>query len=298
MKTKKFQFKREFSWFLFIVPAVVIYCIVTVIPTLETIGYSFTNFNGLSADFDFVGLHNYLKIFKNDNAIQSILNSVIYGFTVPVLVTVLAIPLALALNSNIKSKNVLRVVFFFPSVISTLFIGYIWKFILSSSTMGLINGIRAAHGKEALALLSDTKLAMFLMILVAVWASVGWHACIYIANLQTISGDYYEAAYLDGATPFQRFRYITFPMLAPAMTSSVLLLLTGSLKAYDLPFALTGGGPGNATTMITQTIIDEGVTSNQVGYASSMSFLFLIIICVISMLQTTYMNRRERKLYE
>lgn len=298
MKTKKFQFKQEFSWFLFIVPALVIYMIVTVIPTLETIGYSFTNFNGLSTDFDFVGLHNYLKIFKNDNAIQSILNSVIYGITVPVLVTVSAIPLALALNSKIKSKNILRAVFFFPSVISTLFIGYIWKFILSSSSMGLINGVRVSLGKDTLALLSDTKMAMFLMILVAVWASVGWHACIYIANLQTISGDYYEAAYLDGATAFQKFRYITFPMLAPAMTSSVLLLLTGSLKAYDLPFALTGGGPGNATTMITQTIIDEGVTSNQVGYASSMSFLFLIIICAVSMIQTTYMNRRERKLYE
>lgn len=298
MKTKKFKFRREFSWFLFVVPAVIIYCIVTVIPTLETIGYSFTNFNGLSTDFDFVGLRNYLKVFKNTDAVQSILNSVIYGVVVPVLVTVLAIPLALALNSNIKCKNILRAVFFFPSVISTLFIGYIWKFILSSSSMGLINGLRVAQGKETLALLSDTKMAMFLMILVTVWGSVGWHACIYIANLQTISGDYYEAAYLDGATPFQRFRYITFPMLAPAMTSSVLLLFTGSLKAYDLPFALTGGGPGHATTMITQTIIDEGVTSNQVGYASAMSFMFLIIICVISMAQTTYMNHRERKLYE
>lgn len=295
---KKFQLKSEFSWFLFIVPALVIYCIVTVVPTLETFGYSFTNFTGLSADFDFVGLKNYIKMFHNEDAIQSIVNSLIYGFSVPILVTVLAIPLALALNSKIKSKNILRAIFFFPSVISTLFIGYIWKFILSSSSMGLINGVRVAQGKETLALLSDPKMAMILMILVNVWASVGWHACIYIANLQTISGDYYEAAYLDGATAFQKFRYITFPMLAPAMTSSVLLLLTGSLKAYDLPFALTGGGPGHATTMITQTIIDEGVTSNQVGYASAMSFMFLIIICILTMIQTTYMNRRERKLYE
>lgn len=295
---KKFQLKSEFSWFLFIVPALVIYCIVTVVPTLETFGYSFTNFTGLSADFDFVGLKNYIKMFHNEDVIQSIVNSLIYGFSVPVLVTVLAIPLALALNSKIKSKNILRAIFFFPSVISTLFIGYIWKFILSSSSMGLINGVRVAQGKETLALLSDPKMAMILMILVNVWASVGWHACIYIANLQTISGDYYEAAYLDGATAFQKFRYITFPMLAPAMTSSVLLLLTGSLKAYDLPFALTGGGPGHATTMITQTIIDEGVTSNQVGYASAMSFMFLIIICILTMIQTTYMNRRERKLYE
>lgn len=298
MKTKKFQFNREFSWFVFIVPACIVYFIVTVIPTIKTFIYSFTNFSGLSDDYSFIGLHNYIKLLHNSDTLQSLANSLIYGFTVPVLVTLLAIPLALALNSNIKSKNVLRAVFFFPSVISTLFIGYIWKFILSSSSMGLINGIRTANGKETLALLSDTKMAMVLMILVAVWASVGWHSCIYIANLQTISGEYYEAAYLDGATRWQRFRYITLPMLAPAMTSSVMLLLTGSLKAYDLPFALTGGGPGHATTMITQTIIDEGVTSNQVGYASSMSFMFLIIICILTMIQTTFMSNREKKLYE
>ena len=164
--------------------------------------------------------------------------------------------------------------------------------------MGLINGMRAADGKEPLLLLANPKMAMLLLIFVTVWASTGWHACIYIANLQTISSDYYEAATIDGATSWQKFRNITFPMLAPAMTSSLLLLLTSSLKAFDMPFALTNGGPGRATTMITQMIIDEGVTANQVGYASAMSFLFLVIISIVSMLQTAYLNKRERQLYE
>lgn len=297
MSIKK-DFKREIPWVLFLVPALLVYCIVVVIPTVSTLVYSFTNYNGFSSDFHFVGLYNYLQVFQNKDAVNSITNSLVYGITVPILVTVLAIPLALVLNSNLKSKNILRAVFFFPSVISTLFLGYIWKFILSSSSTGLINSLRIKNGKDILLLLSDQKMAMPLLILITVWSCVGWHACIYIANLQTISPDYYEAATLDGASKWQQFKTITFPMLTPAMSSSILLLLTGNLKAYDLPYALTSGGPGTATTMITQTIIEEGVTSNRVGYASAMSFLFLIVIAVLTISVNTYIAKRERRLYD
>lgn len=291
-------FKREIPWVLFLVPALLVYSIVVVIPTVSTLVYSFTNYNGFSSGFHFVGLNNYFQVFQNKNAVNSITNSLIYGITVPILVTVLAIPLALVLNSNLKSKNLLRAVFFFPSVISTLFLGYIWKFILSSSSTGLINSLRIKSGKDILLLLSDQKMAMPLLILITVWSCVGWHACIYIANLQTISPDYYEAATLDGASKWQQFKSITFPMLTPAMSSSILLLLTGNLKAYDLPYALTSGGPGTATTMVTQTIIEEGVTSNRVGYASAMSFLFLIVIAVLTISVNAYIAKRERQLYD
>lgn len=295
---KKLSIKTELPWVMFFLPALVVYGIVVIIPTFSTFVLSFTDYNGLSPDFQVVGLANYLTVFQNKSAVTSITNSLVYGIAVPILVTLLAIPLALALNSKIKSKNILRAVFFFPSVISTLFLGYIWKFILSSSSTGLINSMLINAGKKPLLLLADPKFAMVFLIFITVWASVGWHACIYIANLQTISSDYYEAATIDGATRLQKFRYITLPMLAPAMTSSVLLLLTGNLKAYDLPYALTNGGPGSSTTMITQTIIEEGVTANRVGYASAMSFIFLILIAVITVSLTKYMNAREKQLYE
>lgn len=289
--------KRESPWVLFFLPALIVYSLVVVIPTISTFLFSFTNFNGLSVDFDIVGLKNYLSVFQNTNALNSIKNSLIYGVTVPILVTVLAIPLALALNSNIKSRNILRAIFFFPSVISTLFLGYIWKFILSSSSTGLINSLLAKAGLDSMLLLADQRIALGLLILITVWSSVGWHSCIYIAGLQSISRDYYEAATLDGASALEQFRNITLPMLAPSMTSSVLLLLTGSLKAYDLPYALTSGGPGTATTMITQTIIEEGVTSNRVGYASAMSFIFLLLIAGITFVVNHVMDKREKRLY-
>lgn len=297
-RKRQFNWKRELPFAAFILPAFIIYLVVTILPTIGTLGYSFTDFDGFAKSINFVGLKNYIKIFQSPNVLQSILNSLIYGFATPILITVLAIPLALALNSKIKSKNILRAVFFFPSVISSLFLGYIWKFILSPSTTGMINGILTKMGKDPLLLLADGKMAMIFLILVTVWTSTGWHACIYIANLQTISPDYYEAATMDGASKWQQFWKITFPMLAPSMTTSVMLLLTSGLKAFDLPFALTEGGPGHATTMITQTIISEGITANQVGFSSAMSFMFLVIISVLTMIQTTIMRRREARLYE
>lgn len=295
LKTVKFL-KREYPYLLFLVPAALIYTTITVIPTLYTFVYSFTNYNGLNPAFRFVGFHNYIKIFKVDNVTTSLINSLVYGFITPIVVTAIAIPLALVLNSKLKTRNFQRAVFFFPSVISALFLGYIWNFILSPSSNGLVNRVLALLGKKNALLLADPHMAMFWLIVVTVWSCAGWHSCIYLANLQTISEDFYEAAIIDGAGPFQKFRFITFPMLAPSMTTSVMLLLTGSLKVFDLPFALTNGGPGYSTTMITQTIITEGISSNLVGFASAMSVVFFLFITLFTLLQVNVMRKREENL--
>ena len=288
--------KKEYKYLLFILPAFLIYTIITVIPVIYTLFYSFTDFDGLSKSFNFVGLTNYFKVFSTKNIRISFQNSILFGIATPILVTAIAIPLAIVLNGKMKTKNIQRAIFFFPSVISALFLGYIWNFILSPSSMGLVNSVLKSLGKKNLLLLSDLKLAMPLTIMVNVWCQVGWHACIYLANMQMIDTTYYEAASLDGATKWQQFWKITFPMLAPAMTSSVMLLLTSSLKAFDLPFALTSGGPGYATTMITQTIITEGVSANRVGFASAMSMLFLILIAIFTVIQNVVMRKREEAL--
>lgn len=288
--------KKEYKYLLFILPAFLVYTIITVIPVLYTLGYSFTDFDGLSKNINFMGFKNYLRVFTTSSVKTSFMNSILYGLVTPVLVTLISIPLSLILNSKMKTRNLQRAIFFFPSVISALFLGYIWNFILSPSGMGLVNGVLKSLGMEKLLLLSDPQMAMLLLILVNVWCSTGWHACIYLANMQMIDKCYYEAASIDGASKWAQFKHITLPMLAPAMTSSVMLLLTGSLKAFDLPFALTSGGPGYATTMITQTIITEGVGANRIGFASAMSMLFLIIIAVFTVTQNLIMRKREANL--
>lgn len=290
------KLKAEAPYLLFVAPAFVIYTILTIIPLGFTIYYSFTNFNGLSPNYSFVGLENYLRSFRTSSIVTSFANSVVYGLSVPLIITLLAIPLALLLNSQMRTRNLQRTVFFFPSIVSALFLGFIWNFILSPSSQGLVNSLLISLGFEKRLLLANPTMAMVLLIFVSVWASTGWHACIYLANLQMIDRTYYEAAAIDGAGGWAAFRSITFPMLAPAMTVSVMFLLLGGLKAFDLPFALTNGGPGYATTMITQTIIAEGVNSSQVGLASAMSVLFLLLIALATLFQVGVMRRREERL--
>lgn len=290
------SFNVELPYLLFVLPAFVIYTILTVVPLGYTLVYSFTNFDGLSANPKFVGLSNYLQVFASRNITTSFVNSIVYAIVVPVIITALAIPLALVLDSQMKTRNIQRAVFFFPSIISALFLGFIWNFILSPSSQGMVNSLLLSFGQQRALLLADPRMAMVLLILVTVWASTGWHACIYLANLQVIDRTIYEAAEIDGAGGFQKFRFITLPNLAPAMTVSVMFLLIGSLKAFDLPFALTSGGPGYATTMITQAIITEGVNSNRVGFASAMSVLFLILIGAVTLFQVNVMGKREEKL--
>ncbi len=288
--------KDKSPYWLFVLPALIIYTILTIIPLFYTFAYSFTNFDGLSPNASFVGLRNYLRMFSTRTITTSFTNSVIFALIVPILITVLAIPLSLLLDSQMKTRNIQRAIFFFPSVISALFLGFIWNFILSPASQGLINNLLLSFGQKKLLLLADPRAAMGLLILVTVWASTGWHACIYLANLQVIDKVYYEAADIDGAGGFQKFRYITLPNLAPAMTVSILFLLIGSLKSFDLPFALTNGGPGYATTMITQSIITEGVNSNRIGFASAMSILFLILIGVVTLFQVKVTSKREENL--
>lgn len=290
------KLQAEAPYLLFAAPAFIIYTILTIIPLGFTLYYSFTNFNGLARNYEFVGLNNYLRSLQTSTIVTSFTNSIVYGVTVPIIITLLAIPLALVLNSQMRTRNIQRAVFFFPSIVSALFLGFIWNFILSPSSQGLVNSLLLSLGFEKRLLLANPIMAMVLLILVSVWAGTGWHACIYLANLQMIDRTYYEAAEMDGASGFDTFRYITFPMLAPAMTISVMFLLLGGLKAFDLPFALTNGGPGYATTMITQTIIAEGVNSSQVGLASAMSVLFLLLIALATLFQVGVMRRREDRL--
>lgn len=290
----KLSWKRLLSYLVFVLPALIVYTVLTIYPLIETIYLSFTNWSGYSTkDLTFVGLQNYMGIFKDEAMKTAFLNTIMYTAIFPIIVTVLAIPLAIALNSKMKTKNFQRAAFFFPSVASAIIVGYLWSYILSPTDAGIINKFLELFGIEPVMWLSDPKLAMLSVILVGIWACTGWHACIYIAKLQSIPSEYFEAAEIDGASNWQRFRFITLPMLSPAMTVSLLLLVLNALKIFDLPFALTSGGPGYATTMISQVIIQKGFVEKSYGQASAMSVVFFIFVAIISIVQLKITTDRE-----
>lgn len=287
--------KKEWPYLLFILPAFLGYTIFTIIPLFDSFKYAFTNWDGfLKADF--VGLKNFKDLLGDAPMMKALQNTFVYACSVPLLVTFLAIPLAVALNGKMKTRNLQRAVFFFPSVPSVLILGYLWSYMLSPTGRGLINKLLSYLSIEKVLWLGTPHLAMLSIIIVSVWSQVGWHACIYLANLQSIPASYVEAARIDGASGWAIFRNITFPMLAPSMTISVMLLLTGSLKVFDLPFSLTNGGPGYSTTMVTQIIITRGVTEKLYGKATAMSVIFFIVIFVLTVFQLSLMKKREEKL--
>ena len=292
--TSRFRIKKEIPYLLFILPAFIVYTVLTVIPLVQTIGLSFTDWNGYTMEgLNFVGLSNYFKVFEDRSMRAAFFNTCFFSIVFPILVTIFAIPLSLALNSKMRTKNLQRAIFFFPSVPSAIILGYLWMYILAPTGTGIVNKFLGAIGIDPVLWLADPKMAMVSIILVSLWSQLGWHACIYLAQLQSIPVEYYEAARVDGATGVQRFRYITLPMLAPAMTISVMLLLLNSMKTFDLPFALTKGGPGTATTMVSNMIIKAGFVEKTYGKANAMSVIFFIFIALISVVQLTLMKKRE-----
>ena len=290
----KVKLRKELPYLLFILPAFIVYTILTVIPLVQTLGLSFTNWDGYSmSHLSFTGLKNFRLVFADRSMKTALLNTCFYSIVFPLVTTVFAIPLSLVLNSGMKTKNLQRAVFFFPSVPSAIILGYLWAYILSPTGNGLLNKLLGLFGIHPVMWLAVPKWAMFSVLLVNLWSVVGWHACIYLAQLQSIPTEYYEAANVDGATAWQKFRYITFPMLASAMTVSVMLLLLNSMKLYDLPFALTSGGPGTSTTLISQIIIKTGFVEKSYGKATAMSAIFFVFIAVISVIQLKLMKKRE-----
>ncbi|WP_246078953.1 carbohydrate ABC transporter permease [Paenibacillus piri] len=291
------KLSRHARYGLFLVPALVAYTLFTVYPMVRTFVYSLTNFNGMSRQMSFVGFSNYALVFRDDAIVAALLFTLFYTVFSVAVITLLAIPLALALDLNSYTKHMQRAVFFFPSIPSGLLLGYIWGFILSPISSGVLNRIlNALFHMKPVAWLSDPLLAKISSVIVHVWSSTGWHAILYLAFLQSIPKDYYEAASIDGASRWQRVRFITLPLLAPAMTVSVMLLITGSLKVFEIPFALTKGGPGYETYTITQVIITRGVSELQYGKASAMSIIFFLCILLITFVQFGKMQKREENL--
>ena len=291
------KFMRQLQYQVFLIPILIIYTLFTIYPLIRSFMLSLTNFNGYSTNYDFIGLKNYARLFADNAIVSGISFTILFAVATTVLVTLLAIPLALVLDQNFFSKNVLRAVFFFPSIPSGLLLAFIWGFIFAPIPSGILNTfLRELFGMSAQPWLSDPVLAKISTIVVAVWATTGWHAVIYLAFLQSISKDFFEAAAIDGASKWQQIRYITIPLLAPAMTVSVLLLITNGLKVYEIPFALTNGGPGFETHTITQVIVLRGISEAQFGLASAISVIFFLIVLVIGFVQFNLMQKREERM--
>jgi raffinose/stachyose/melibiose transport system permease protein len=279
----------------FLLPAIVVFAFLFVVPLVQTFWWSLTDFTGYSDDANYVGAANYITILQDPSMLSGLMFTLLFAVGTTVLVTVIAIPLAVQLNKVFVGRNLVRSLWFFPAIPSMAILGLVWRYILSPLESGVINSILVDLGLPAVGWLSVDALAQLSVIVVGVWAAAGWHAVLYTAYLQSIPAEYYEVARIDGASSRQQFFGITLPLLTPAMVISTFLLMTGGLKVFDLPYTLTNGGPGFATYTITQSIIVSGVGQGRYGLASALAVMFTVAVGILSFSQlalTKYIERR------
>lgn len=278
-------------FFLFILPALVVYIVFSVIPFLYTIFYSFTDYTDMNpVNLHFVGIKNYLKVFETPVMITAIKNSVIYAVLLTSFQTILALPLAVVLNKKLKTRNLLRAVYFFPAVFSSLIIGYLWNFIMSSSDFGLINNLLHSLGLDTFNFFTANR-ALYSVILTQVWQWTGWAMVIYLANLQSISPELYEAASIDGAGGLQKFFFVTLPLMCPSVKIIVVTGLIGGMKVFDIIYSMTSGGPGNATETVMTVMMKKGISDGFYSTGAAFGVCFFIIVMIISTIVTKLMGK-------
>jgi multiple sugar transport system permease protein len=271
-------------------PNIIGFLLFSLVPVGATLVISTLNWDLIRSP-EFVGLKNYTTLLTNDPVFREILfNTGYYVIGVVPASIVLSLLLALAMNNGLKGISLFRAIFFIPVITSSVAVAMLWRW-LYNTDYGLINVGLNAIGLPYVPWLSSTQWAMPAVIIMAIWKGLGYNMVIYLAGLQGISPTLYEAAALDGAGAWARFRDITLPSLGPTTFFILIISLINSFQVFDLTFILTQGGPGIATTTIVMYIYDQGFSYFQMGYAAAIAWVLFIIIFLITLLQMQLQKR-------
>lgn len=285
MSNKKRE-RREF-W-IFVMPCLFALTLVVIIPFLIGIYYTFTNWNGANPEYDFVGISNYMGLFKDKQFLYSFKITCIYTVASVLTINIIGFGLAYIVTRNLKSKNFLRTGFFIPNLIGGLILGFIWQFLFNS----VFTSIGASMGSKILStsMLQESNTAMIAMLIVSGWQYAGYIMVIYIAALENVPSDLLEAAAIDGASARQSFKNITIPMVMPAITTCLFLTIANAFKTFDLNFALT---PLKTTEMISLNIYKEAFVSNNMGVGQAKAIVFFVFVSAISLIQVYITKKKE-----
>ena len=267
----------------FALPALAVYLIFLVYPALQSLWFSLTNWDGLSATYDFVGLDNYAAMPDDPVVIQAIINNIIWTIVTITVPVVIGLTLAVMLNGKVRAKPVLRLIFYTPAVLPLVAVASIWGW-LYNPQYGVINAVLRAIGLDALAQpwLGQDSTALAAVMVPAIWLRVGFPMLLYLAALQGINTDMYEAATVDGATKSQQFWHITMPSLKPAHYIVIALSLIDSFKVFDLIYAMTYGGPGTATQVMGTWMYFNVFQYYQAGYGTAIAVVITVVAIVVS----------------
>lgn len=273
----------------FFLPAAIIYGVLFLLPTVASLYFSLTRWTLFNSTF--IGLDNFAQFFREPFLIKGLINTIIYAAVSSSLKVVLGLMLAVLLTSQIAARGYLRAVVFFPVLVSTVGVGITFT-VLMHPTQGMINEGLALLGIKGPGWLVDPNLALLSVALVDVWKGVGLATVIYIAGIVAIPKDYYEAARIDGSTPWQSFAYVTLPLCRPATVTVITLSFIGGLRTFDLIWAMTRGGPGFASDTIASVIYKQ-YQSGFYGLSTAGNVVLFVLIGVLVVPLTMFLNRKE-----
>lgn len=278
---------------LFLAPALVLFALFVVVPVVQAGRYSTYQWNGLGPMDDFVGLDNYARALRD----EIFVDAVVHNLVIVVLSVLIQLPLGLAiallLNREMRGRGVMRVIVFAPYVLAEVVAGVVWLSLLQPG--GLVDAVLDTMGLGGLTKLwlGDPQIALYTVMVVLTWKYLGLAILLFLAGLQGVPTDYYEAAQLDGASWWQVQRWITIPLLGPTIRVWAFLSMIGSLQLFDMVWILTKGGPANATTTMATYLINQGTDRSLYGYASAVAVLLFGISLVLALVYQLLILRRD-----
>lgn len=286
---------RRVPWFL-AAPAIFFLLAYHLVPMVAGGWYAFTDWNGISAHADFIGLENFRQVFRESGSRNALYHTLELAGAFVVLVNVIGLLLALGLNRSVKSRNFLRALFFAPVVVSPLAVAYIFQYVFDFR--GPVNELLGVLGLDSWQRpwLGDPNTALWMILIVLVWQFSGLTMVIYLAGLQGIPDELSEASAVDGASSWMRFRRITFPLLAPAITVNATLTLIFGLRVFDQVLGLTGGGPVDATETLATQVWKQTWVNGRFGYGASLALILASMISVLAITQSLILRRREGRI--
>ncbi|EDL65163.1 carbohydrate ABC transporter permease [Bacillus sp. SG-1] len=289
---KKIRYKSILTYAAFVGPALLFFLVIQIIPFLMGLYYSFTSWNGVSSAVEWVGIENYKKIFSDDPVFfNSFMFTTKFMFAAVLISNLLGFSFALLLNAALKTRNILRTVFFIPNVIGGLLLGFIWQFIFVKGFASL--GNMTDIGFFKMPWLGDETTAFWGIVIVFAWQISGYMMVIYVAALQGVDNSLLEAAKMDGASAWAVLTRIIIPLILPAFTICFFLTISMAFKIFDLNISLTGGGPFNSTQSVAINIYQEAFQNNRYGLGTAKSILFFVVVAIFTTVQVMVTKKKE-----
>lgn len=287
----------------FVTPTLFAFAMVLIVPFLMGLFYSFTNWTGIRGNpVDWTGLTNYKNALKDLRFYYSFGLTALYAILSMALVNILSFCMALLVTQELKLKNLYRTGFFLPNLIGGLVLGYIWQFVFNAALPKIGEALQWPFLQKSM--LTDPKTAMIAILFVAAWQYAGYIMMIYIAALQNVPPELTEAAAIDGATPWQRLRHVTIPMIAPAFTVASFLTLVNAFKMFDVNVSLTNGLPATqfmgasvpGTELVAMNIYNTAFQMNRMAQGQAKAIIFFVVLVILSLVQVYFNKRREVEL--